>query len=128
MLEDAWEKKIIYSRTCVQRSTSGLRWLNTSWPLNKGFTVRGYRKKTTWNGILRQSRTLNVKILAQKYVPFASLGYGALFDITLDKNNQIIVINEIVIEERIRDLVFKNNKIFIYQETTGIIGIIDLKT
>ena len=58
----------------------------------------------------------------------ASLGYGALFDITLDKNNQIIVINEIVIEERIRDLVFKNNKIFIYQETTGKIGIIDLKT
>ena len=49
-------------------------------------------------------------------------------DIVLDKNNQIIVINEIVIEERIRDLVFKNNKIFIYQETTGIIGIIDLKT
>ena len=45
-----------------------------------------------------------------------------------DKNNQIIVINEIVIEERIRDLVFKNNKIFIYQETTGIIGIIDLET
>lgn len=58
----------------------------------------------------------------------ASLGYGALFDITLDKNNQIIAINEIVIEERIRDLVFKNNKIFIYQETTGIIGIIDLET
>ena len=58
----------------------------------------------------------------------ASLGYGALFDITLDKNNQITVINEIVIEERIRDLVFKNNKIFIYQETTGIIGIIDLET
>lgn len=66
--------------------------------------------------------------IGKKNYIVASLGYGALFDITLDKNNQITVINEIVIEERIRDLVFKNNKIFIYQETTGIIGIIDLET
>jgi len=66
--------------------------------------------------------------LGNKNYIVASLGYGALFEVIFDKNNQIKLINEIVIEERIRDIIFKENKIFIYQETTGIIGIINLDT
>jgi len=61
----------------------------------------------------------------RKYV-FASLSYSALFDFVLNSNNQVVNLNENNLEERIRDLVKANNKIYLYLESTGKIGIINL--
>jgi len=44
----------------------------------------------------------------------------------LDEQNLLINLNRIEVFERIRDLQFKNSKLYLFMEDTASIGIIDL--
>jgi len=64
-----------------------------------------------------------VKIDEKKYA-IGSLSKRALYFLELDNENKIADLEEIEIFERIRDLKFYNNKIFLFLEDTASIGVI----
>ena len=66
-----------------------------------------------------------VKIGQNKYV-VSSLKDKALYFFELDKNSFLINLNRVEVSERIRDMQFKNNQIYLFMEDTASIGIINL--
>ena len=67
-----------------------------------------------------------VKIGEKKYA-LGSMSKRTLYYFKLDNENKIINFEEIKIFERIRDLKFYNNKLYLLLEDTPSIGIISLK-
>ena len=67
-----------------------------------------------------------VKIGEKKYA-FGSLKKRALYFFELNSENQIINLEEVEIFERIRDLKFYNNKLFLFLEDSPSIGVISLE-
>ena len=66
-----------------------------------------------------------VKIGQSEYV-FSSLKDESIYFFELDEQNLLINLNRIEVFERIRDLQFKNGKLYLFMEDTASIGIIDL--
>ncbi len=66
-----------------------------------------------------------IKIDDKKYA-FGSLKKRTLYFFKLDNENKIVELEEVKIFERIRDLKFNNNKIFLLLEDTPSIGVISL--
>ena len=67
-----------------------------------------------------------VKIGEKKYA-FGSLNKRALYFFELNSENQIIELEEVEIFERIRDLKFFNNQLFLFLEDSPSIGVISLE-
>ncbi len=67
-----------------------------------------------------------VKIGEKNYV-LGSLKKKSLYFLKLDNENKIIDLKEVEVFERIRDLKFYNNKLFLFLEDTSSIGIISLR-
>ena len=71
-----------------------------------------------------------VKIAKNKYV-LASLGRStpgqkSLFFFELNDEKELIKFNQVKVNERVRDLRFKDNKLFLFMEKTASIGVINL--
>ena len=66
-----------------------------------------------------------VKIGKNKYV-VSSLKDESLYFFELNENKKMINLERVKVFERIRDLKFYDNKLYIFLETTASIGIIDL--
>ena len=66
------------------------------------------------------------KIGKRKYV-FGSLGNKSLYFFKLDENNNIENTQQVIVNERIRDLKFHENKLYLLLEDSPSIGIISLK-
>ena len=66
-----------------------------------------------------------VKIKNKKYV-VSSLKYKSLYFFELNDNNNFINQEKVEVYERIRDMRFIDNKLYIFMEDTASIGIIDL--
>ena len=67
-----------------------------------------------------------VKIGEKKYA-FGSIKKIALYFFELNSENQIIELEEVEIFERIRDLKFFNNRLFLFLEDSPSIGVISLE-
>ena len=52
--------------------------------------------------------------------------YGDLYFFELNEQKEIINLDKVGVYERIRDLRFKDNKLFLFMETTASIGVINL--
>ena len=65
-----------------------------------------------------------VKIGKNNYV--VSTMKGDLYFFELNEQKEIINLDKVHVSERIRDLRFKDNKLFLFMETTGSIGVINL--
>ena len=65
------------------------------------------------------------KIEKNKYV-VSSLRAKSLYFFELDNEKKIINLESVKLFERIRDLIFKNNKLYLFLESTASIGIISL--
>ena len=65
-----------------------------------------------------------VKIGKNNYV--VSTMKGDLYFFELNEQKEIINLDKVYVSERIRDLRFKDNKLFLFMETTGSIGVINL--
>ena len=66
-----------------------------------------------------------VKVAKNKYV-VSSMKDKALYFFGLNKQKQIINLERIEVFERIRDLGFYNNKLYLFMETTASIGVLNL--
>ena len=66
-----------------------------------------------------------VKIGQNKYV-VSSLKDKSLYFFELNKQKQIINLNRVEVFERVRDLRFNNNQLFLFMEDTASIGVINL--
>ena len=66
-----------------------------------------------------------VKIDQNKYV-VASLKGKSIYFFELDGQNKIINFEQIEVFERIRDLKYKNNQLYLFMEDSASIGIINL--
>ena len=66
-----------------------------------------------------------VKIKKNKYV-LCSLKDHSLYFFELDKAKKIINLDRVEVFERVRDLRFHNNKLYLFLEDTASIGVIDL--
>jgi hypothetical protein len=66
-----------------------------------------------------------VKIGHNKYV-VSSMRDRSLYFFELNEKKQIINLNRVEIFERVRDLKFKNNQLFLFMEDTASIGVINL--
>ena len=55
----------------------------------------------------------------------SSLKHLSIYTFQLDKNNNILNFEKIVVGERVRDLVFKNNKLYLFLENSASLGIIN---
>ena len=55
----------------------------------------------------------------------SSLKHLSIYTFKLDKNNNILNFEKIVVGERVRDLVFKNNKLYLFLENSASLGIIN---
>ena len=66
-----------------------------------------------------------VKIGQNKYV-VSSLKDKSLYFFEMNEKNQIINLNRISVFERVRDLRFYNNQLYLFMENTASIGILNL--
>ncbi len=66
-----------------------------------------------------------VKIQKNKYV-VSSLGGKSLYFFELNEKKKILNLEKINVSERIRDLKYKDNKLYLFMENTSSIGVIDL--
>jgi len=66
-----------------------------------------------------------VKIGQNKYV-VSSMRDNSLYFFELNKQKQIINLNRVEVFERVRDLRFNNNQLFLFMENTASIGVINL--
>jgi hypothetical protein len=66
------------------------------------------------------------KVNDEKYV-VSSLRDKSIYFFTLNINNEIENFNRISVDERIRDLIYKDNYLYLILENTGSLGIINLK-
>ena len=66
-----------------------------------------------------------VKIGQNKYVVSSMIG-NSLYFFELNKQKQIINLNRVKVFERVRDLRFNNNQLFLFMEDTASIGVINL--
>jgi len=66
-----------------------------------------------------------VKIGQNKYV-VSSLNYQSLYFFELNKQKQIINLDRVEVFERVRDLKFNNNQLFLFMEDTASIGVLNL--
>ena len=60
----------------------------------------------------------------EKYI-FASMKDKSIYTFELDKNNIIQNLKRIQIDERIRDLIYSGNKIFLFLENSASIAILN---
>ena len=67
-----------------------------------------------------------VKIDKDKYV-VSSLKDKSLYFFELNKQKQIINLNRVEVFERVRDLRFKYNQLYLFMEDTASIGVINLE-
>ena len=67
----------------------------------------------------------NVKIGDNKYVS-SSMRDRSIYFFNLDQENNITNFDRVEVFERVRDLKFHNNKLYLFLEDTASIGIIDL--
>ena len=66
-----------------------------------------------------------VKIGEKKYV-VSSMKDKSLFFFELNEKNKLINLKRVQVFERVRDLIFKNQKLYLFLENTASIGIIEL--
>ena len=66
-----------------------------------------------------------VKIGQNRYV-VSSMRDNSLYFFELNKQKQIINLNRVEVFERVRDLRFNNNQLFLFMENTASIGVINL--
>ena len=66
-----------------------------------------------------------VKIKEKKYV-FGSMKDKSLYFFELDDQNKIINLERLEVFERVRDLKFREGKLYLFLENTASIGVIDL--
>ena len=66
-----------------------------------------------------------VKIGKNKYV-VSSMKDKSLYFFELNEQKQIINLNRVEVFERVRDLIFNNNQLFLFMEDTASIGVINL--
>ena len=66
------------------------------------------------------------KININTYVT-SSMKHSALYLFNINDNNQIINFEKIIVGERVRDIVYKNTKLYLFLEDTASIGVIDLQ-
>ena len=66
-----------------------------------------------------------VKVGLNRYV-VSSLRDKSLYFFELNEKKQIINLNRVEVFERVRDLKFNNNKLYLFMENTASIGVIDL--
>tara|TARA_Y100000389_G_C17422352_1_gene497473 strand:+ start:141 stop:1544 length:1404 start_codon:yes stop_codon:yes gene_type:complete len=66
-----------------------------------------------------------VKITQDRYVVSSMKKDRALYFFELNEQKQIINLNKVEVFERVRDLIFNNNKLYIFMETTPSIGVIN---
>ena len=69
---------------------------------------------------------LIVKIGKNKYV-VSSLKYKSLYFFELNNQKKLINLEQIEVSERIRDLKFYDDKLYLFMEDTASIGLINLK-
>ena len=67
-----------------------------------------------------------VKIGEKKYVT-SSMKDKSLYFFELSEMNKLINMKRVQVFERVRDLIFKNQKLYLFLENTGSLGIIELK-
>jgi len=67
-----------------------------------------------------------VKIQSNKYV-VSSMKDKSIYFFELNQQKQIINLNRVEVHERIRDLKFHDNKLYLFMEDTASIGLINLK-
>ena len=70
--------------------------------------------------------TTIIKIDKKNYI-VASLKDKSIYKFKLNNNNKIMDLERIEIFERVRDIVYKNNYLYLFLENTASIGIIDIK-
>ena len=66
-----------------------------------------------------------VKIKKNKYV-ISSLKDNSLYFFELNSEKKIINLDRVEVFERVRDLNFKDNKLYLFMEDTASIGVINL--
>ena len=66
-----------------------------------------------------------VKVGQNRYV-VSSMRDMSLYFFELNKQKQIINLNRVKVFERVRDLRFNNNQLFLFMEDTASIGVINL--
>ena len=66
-----------------------------------------------------------VRVEQNKYV-VSSLKYKSLYFFELNEQKQIINLNKVEVFERVRDLRFNNNQLYLFMEDTASIGVINL--
>jgi len=66
-----------------------------------------------------------VKIKDKSYVT-SSLADKAIYFFSLDKDNQINNFKRIIVHERVRDMIFKDDRLYLFLEDTASVGIINL--
>ena len=66
------------------------------------------------------------KIGDNKYI-FGSMKDKSIYIFELNKNKKINNLEKIILSERVRDLIFKNNKLYLFLEDTASIGVINFK-
>ncbi len=71
------------------------------------------------------SLSLIVKIGQNKYV-VGSTRDKSLYFFEINKQREIVNLDKIKVFERIRDLLFKDNKLYLFMENTASIGVIEL--
>ena len=62
----------------------------------------------------------------REYDPKKRAGDKSLFFFELNEKRQIINYEQVKVFERIRDLGFKDNQLYLFMENTASIGVIDL--
>ena len=67
-----------------------------------------------------------IKVGQNKYV-VSSLKDRSIYFFELNEQEQIINLKRVEVYERIRDLKFNDNKLFLFMEDTASIGVINLK-
>ena len=71
--------------------------------------------------------TSEVVGLGDKSYVLSSLKDKAIYFFNLDENNKLKKFSRVNATERVRDLIFNDNKLFLFLENTASIGIIELK-
>ena len=69
--------------------------------------------------------TTIIKINKKNYI-VASLKDKSIYNFKLNNNNKIVDLERIEIFERVRDIVYKNNYLYLFLENTASIGVINL--
>ena len=67
-----------------------------------------------------------VKVEQNRYVVGSMSGDKSIYFFELNEQKQIINLNRVEVFERVRDLVFKDSKLYLFMENTASIGVINL--